>query len=50
MITVVPSGFIIYESVTQTGRNTNSCTTEVTEEIKPATFKIEFDIFMKRTI
>jgi len=41
---------IIYESVTQTGRNTNNCTIAVTEEIKLVAFETELNIFMKRII
>lgn len=45
-----PLWHIIYESLTQTGRTTNNCTTAVNEEIKLAVFKRDFDIFMKRVI
>lgn len=41
---------IIYESITQTGRNTNNCTIAVNEEIKLAAFKGDLDMFLKTVI
>lgn len=48
MITVVPSGSIIYKYVIPTKRNTNNCKIRVTGEIKVDTFKMELQILMKR--
>lgn len=45
-----PLWYVIYKSVTQTGRTTNNCTIAVNEEIKLAAFKRDLDIFMKKVI
>lgn len=43
-----PLWHVIYESLTQTGRTANNCTIAVNEEIKPAAFKRDFDILVKK--